>query len=376
MFEDYKGTIDIGTFLKENFNYDFNGNLKELYQQPFIEMEGDGVDALFWIIYKDERYLFKPLNDCKYNMWSELICSKLAEKLGLKVAKYRVAKFGNLEGVITKSFLDKDEKLILGAEIFQNFFNHYPHKESSKHLINNKKVRELYQLPDEFIKYNAYDRKRYIFNHLNNIEDVWSILELIYHTDKEETKNIIDYLMKLLVFDLITIQGDRHPNNWGIIKKGNKYLPCTIFDNATSLGLGYPNVQNEIIKLRSEIMNQRWSQNKNIIHDIIYRSYPSFTLSNELIIDPTKKIKEKVPKVLEQIIKKSDESSLDIYLKPIIDFDFDMLDAIIKEIENENEVKMSDDLYYNIFNILKYNIDMLQEIIHNLRKEYNNGRTK
>ena len=45
MFDDYKGFIDIDKVLKDEYNYTFNGDLKELYSMPFIEIEGEGVDA-------------------------------------------------------------------------------------------------------------------------------------------------------------------------------------------------------------------------------------------------------------------------------------------------------------------------------------------
>ena len=44
----------------------------------------------------------------------------------------------------------------------------------------------------------------------------------------------------MLLFDIFTLQGDRHPNNWGLIKKGDTYRASPLFDNSTSFGLGFP----------------------------------------------------------------------------------------------------------------------------------------
>ena len=41
MFDDYKGFIDIEEVLKNEYNYTFNGDLRDLYSQPFIELEGE-----------------------------------------------------------------------------------------------------------------------------------------------------------------------------------------------------------------------------------------------------------------------------------------------------------------------------------------------
>ena len=43
------GIVDIEKFLKDKFDYSFNGDLDEFYNKKFIEFEGNGVNALFWI---------------------------------------------------------------------------------------------------------------------------------------------------------------------------------------------------------------------------------------------------------------------------------------------------------------------------------------
>lgn len=57
MFDDYKGFIDIEEVLKNEYNYTFNGDLRDLYSQPFIELEGEGTNALCWIKYRGNSYL-------------------------------------------------------------------------------------------------------------------------------------------------------------------------------------------------------------------------------------------------------------------------------------------------------------------------------
>ena len=103
MFDDYKGFIDIDKVLKDEYNYTFNGDLKELYSMPFIEIEGEGVDALCWIKYKNDSYLFKSLKDFEYNVWGELLSEEFAKRLNIPCASYRAAQFGNKK----EYFLDK-----------------------------------------------------------------------------------------------------------------------------------------------------------------------------------------------------------------------------------------------------------------------------
>ena len=105
--------------------------MTDLLHQNFIEVEGNGVDALFWIIYEGEKYLFKPINDAEYNVWGEVLSSCLAEYLNIPHVDYRIAKFGDKMGVVTKSMIKGKEKLILGSELFQDFYNFYPSKEDN-----------------------------------------------------------------------------------------------------------------------------------------------------------------------------------------------------------------------------------------------------
>ena len=41
------GVISIEKYLKDKFDYSFNGNLDEFYNKKFIEFEGNGVKLYF-----------------------------------------------------------------------------------------------------------------------------------------------------------------------------------------------------------------------------------------------------------------------------------------------------------------------------------------
>ena len=53
------GIVDIEKYLKDKFDYSFNGDLDEFYNKKNIEFEGNEVNALFWIDDGIERYLLK-----------------------------------------------------------------------------------------------------------------------------------------------------------------------------------------------------------------------------------------------------------------------------------------------------------------------------
>lgn len=47
MFDKYHGILHIEDILKREYRYEFNGDLQDLYEKSFVELEGDGVTAYF-----------------------------------------------------------------------------------------------------------------------------------------------------------------------------------------------------------------------------------------------------------------------------------------------------------------------------------------
>ena len=62
-----KFMININKYLKEKFNYNYTGDKQDFYNQDFIEFEGNGKDALFWLIDGNDRYLFKKIDNYEFN---------------------------------------------------------------------------------------------------------------------------------------------------------------------------------------------------------------------------------------------------------------------------------------------------------------------
>lgn len=59
MFDDYKGFIDIDKVLKDEYNYTFNGDLKELYSVLYVNE-----DNYLWSTYDDNEFMpFRKLSD-------------------------------------------------------------------------------------------------------------------------------------------------------------------------------------------------------------------------------------------------------------------------------------------------------------------------
>lgn len=368
MLEEYKGIIDINKLLKDKFDYQFDGNLLDLYDKPFIEMEGNGVDAMFWINIDNERYLFKPLKDAKYNAWGELLSSKLSEYLSIPCAKYRYAKFGNLEGVITKSFIKEDETLILGSEVMQKFFNKKK-KKSNIYLSYEEEFNELYNIPENIKKLNSHERGKKIFKYINNLEDIWSIIYEVID-EKKDVKEIVKHLLKMLMFDIITLQYDRHPNNWGIVQFKKNYHISNLFDNSTSFGLGRLYMEDQIVKFKYAFLNRKYDKGKEL-DKIIYDPNLKFSLTSDDFKENLTSIE-----VFEKLLKNSSSDNISSLVSIIDLVDEDLIDKIILEVENENGIKMDDDLYFYIFNIMSINIQNIQNLVKEYRDDLYARKTK
>ncbi len=179
MFEKYKGTIDLFKVIYDEYHYQAV-SLEDLYSKPYIELEVYGVDALCWITFQGEKYLFKDI-------WGELISEEFAKLFGFLCASYRFTAFGDRYGVITKNFLKNKE---------------------IHNILDDQQFLSLYQIPPSFLKLDSYDQKRYIFNYLNNLDKIWSIIENNKKIHADESQNIISSLLNLLIFDIVTLQLD------------------------------------------------------------------------------------------------------------------------------------------------------------------------
>lgn len=365
MFDDYKGFIDIEEVLKNEYNYTFNGDLRDLYSQPFIELEGEGTNALCWIKYRGNSYLFKHFPDFKNNVWGELLSQEFAKKLGLPCAEYHAAYFRDKKGVLSKQMLKEDETLILGYEVFQDFFTSETKKGTLKETL--KKKYDSYLIPEEIRNYNSLTQSNPVFSRLNTLDQVWDILAERKDLKSEEVPNIINSYVNMLLFDIFTLQGDRHPNNWGLIKKGDTYRASPLFDNSTSFGLGFPFMDKVVTNFKNAFMYARFSRDYEQIDKIVYLTRPSFTLSSDNIKNGEK---ESSLDVFRDFIRKTGSESIK-YIEPFFrEINELNLENMIEKVSLENGIEMGDDLLGYIYNVFSYHQKKLATVMD---MEYQGG---
>lgn len=130
-------------------------------------------------LYYFKTSLKKQVIDYTYEFWSEIIASEIGKALGLDILHYDVAKRGNKLGCLSKSMID-------------------PQKEA---------LQEGYKWLTGFEEeYDIKDKEAYTFQ----------IIERLL-TSKFPKEGFIYNIIKIIVFDCIIGNEDRHQENWSIV---------------------------------------------------------------------------------------------------------------------------------------------------------------
>lgn len=150
-----------------------------------------------WIITPKGRGLFKSFdtfystNTKNIRVCNELLCQELCKQVGIRCAEYELAEIDGLKGLITYDFVGKN------------------------------KLVPLYK----FVSI----KRGFACNLLDCANAIDVYMENGYKIDKKQA--VID-LYKLIVFDTLTLQTDRHENNVNFLfEKGKKISVATLFDN-------------------------------------------------------------------------------------------------------------------------------------------------
>lgn len=183
--------FNLTDYFKEEYGYTFT-TISDLLTAPFIEYEGTGAFALFWVTMQNEKYLFKEVNKSTYTWLGELLSEEYAKILDIPCAEYKICKLGDKYGILSKKFTKSNESVILGAEIIQNVLDKYPYL-LREHLLEDEYFLDLYNIPESIVQMKREHRLKYLYNNLNNIEELWSIISIyldLHKQDKQFEKNL------------------------------------------------------------------------------------------------------------------------------------------------------------------------------------------
>lgn len=358
MFEKYKGLLNLNNIFKDIYDYNDNNDITE---QEFVEIEINGQREKFWFYFNDKKYLFKKRGIKSDDIYAEVIADEIAKTLSIDSAIYTLGMFNDELGVITENFVNQDERLILGVEIISEVLNKYG--------IDNPAFLEKFGITGLGVK-DAH-------NKLNNLEDIWSILDL-YFKDIDDRQEIVSMtmkeLVKVLLFDAITLQGDRHIRNWGIIanEKEGTYRFAPLFDNSNICGLNRSNSKTTFAGMLQSLKKST-SEEKNIktqeqLQQLLYHSKLLFSVSDNDIIDIEHKKRKNNLDILDYFISISDTESIEL-LKCYVD---KLLEVGIENIINNKEQKMGinieNDVKQHIVNSINMNINNIYQRLEVYRK--------
>lgn len=187
-------------------------SLEELYENGIIESIPYGINEKFWIL--DERgnkvAMFKIQEIPEY-AYSELYTEEISKMLGIKTAHYDLATYLGRYGVISYNFSKDSDEIYKGFDIIADFYENK--------LMDIEQLSELYGI--DYYEDTIEDA----CEKLNNLEDIWAILEDKYknHENKQEiVSNVIDSLVDKLILDVFTVNNDDHCEQWGIVN--DEYL--------------------------------------------------------------------------------------------------------------------------------------------------------
>ena len=174
-----------------------------------------GTKDKFWY---GDQFLFKKARGETGEDWSEKVCAELADRLGVPHAEYELADWqtndGSVRGVTSRNFCPTGATLILGNELLAEVDPDYAEGTVSK-----------FRVPAHTLGRIAATLR----NRSPNLPLGWTLPPF--------ARTALDVFVGYLLLDAVVGNGDRHHENWGVIRmaNGETHLAPT-FDHASSLG--------------------------------------------------------------------------------------------------------------------------------------------
>ena len=382
----------------------------------------------FW--FNNYEFMYKDVYPLTYEDYAEMIAYRLAKYLGIECASYDLAVYNGNLGVITANLIkdNESEELLSGTEIITQVYTEYImpiniimeeyHELVTKY--NAKNVYEFSQLPYEIqislrnellklvnnlnVKNNRISKRilksknidfleiEKIYEYLNsfvdiynqdftemkngviksnNLYDIWSVLE-IYARINNVNLNIEDFMNKLInmfIFDIITSQGDRHADNWSIIKnnKDNSIRLCPLYDNSGICCLNrekaIKNIIDYVNALNDPLLHDKKKQKiKMLLEATINHSNSGLKVD---LKDVENKSKNKA--LFTKFIAFSSQEFSDKIMLFVNQISEDILDGIFLDIEQQTEIEIPNEIKIIVKTVILSNLEMINEIYNERR---------
>lgn len=181
-----------------------------------------GTKYKFW--YRDKDFgltLFKEGRPGTGENWSERIASELAHQLNMPHATYELATYEGCQGVVSRSLVDRNARIIHGNELLASLTTDYG-KHGGRYRNPNHTLRRVL----------AYLRKS---AEVLGSPYGWN------HSRSDRIHTPLDFFIGYLMFDAWIGNQDRHDENWGVLRanEGNLYLAPS-YDHGSSMARNEP----------------------------------------------------------------------------------------------------------------------------------------
>ena len=382
----------------------------------------------FW--FNNYGFMYKDIYQLTYEDYAEMIACKLAKHLNIECADYDLAIYNGNLGVITNNLVrdNKNEELLSGTEIITQVYTEYivpinktmeeycklinmynAHnvsefslltyekqndlKKQLLHLVNNlnpknieisqkllenksidlREIKKVYEYLDSFIDiYNQdFTQMKNGIIKANNLYDIWNVLEIysILNNVNLDITDSMDKLINMFIFDIITSQGDRHADNWAIIRNNqtNSIRVCPLYDNSGICELNRKNAINNICKYVESLNNpnihiQKKQKIKKLLEATIDHSNSGLKVD---INDIETKNKNRI--MLAEFINFSSQEFNDKIMRFVNQINENELDSIFMEIEQQTNQKVPNEVRVVTKAVIFRNLEMINEIYNERR---------
>lgn len=178
------------------------------------ELEQLGTKEKFWFTNAEDgsKYLFKVGRPNTGENWAEVVAAKMCELLNIPHAEYSFAKWRGKDGVVTKTFVPADGRLVHGNEILAKIVDEYP--EEGTYHVRKHTIRVVSAI----------------------MKSLPSLGLPIGSNGQGVIQNPHDLFVGYIMLDAWIGNPDRHHENWGIVSIDEKIYLAPTYDHASGFG--------------------------------------------------------------------------------------------------------------------------------------------
>lgn len=254
-------------------------------------------DKKFWVT---PQFMFKRFFKHEFECYSDIFNKLLMPKMGLhNSCDYRMVTFDNKTGVVTERINNENETFFMIFDIMQ----HYNFYNFSLEII------------DELIKHFCLDN------------------------DYTYTNEIKSELEKLYLYDLLTMQQDRGPLNFGIVIDQDKQAKLVYYDHANMMFMG----EDDLI--------QRFKNG-----DYTVQEFDENRSETRLLLSSSDSMLWKQPKLefIRSYLENADEEQLNLFQEMIDMYNDETVHEVFEEMEDENGIMVPPLFKRLVFEEVKY----------------------